>query len=145
MSYIDMRHRGFFPPRLTVGEAWDLGPRLIRVDSLVPTRDKSADTVFQGQVVHTSVKEQRIEVPTTKQVKVESIDSSSAKVENAEDEMVVQRNMTADIFLPGGRPATQQQLPKTRNYLLQPPVTAKGLTIPTSLREGQKRLLQGFL
>ena len=32
----------------------------------------------------------------------ESINSSNAEVENAEDEMVVRRNMTIDRFFPGG-------------------------------------------
>ena len=70
LSYIDVRHRGFFPPRLTIGEAWDLGPRLIRVGLLVPTRDGSADTIFQGRAVHTPVEEQHIEAPTAEQEEV---------------------------------------------------------------------------
>ena len=70
LSYIDVRHRGFFPPRLTIGEARDLGPRLIRVGLLVPTKDGSADTIFQGQAVHTSVEEQCIEAPTAEQEEV---------------------------------------------------------------------------
>ena len=57
LSFIDVQCRGFFPSRLTVGEAWELDPRLIRVGSLVPARDGSIDTVFQGQVAHTSVEE----------------------------------------------------------------------------------------
>ncbi|KAK9986298.1 hypothetical protein SO802_031249 [Lithocarpus litseifolius] len=66
LSYIDVRHQGFFPPRLTVGEARDLGPCLIRVSSLVLARDKSVDTIFQGRAVYTPVEEQRTEVPATK-------------------------------------------------------------------------------
>lgn len=50
LSYIDIWHRNFFPPRLTVGEAQDFGPRLIKVGSLVLVRDGSTDTVFQGHV-----------------------------------------------------------------------------------------------
>ena len=91
-----MRHQGFFPPRLTVGEARDLGPCLIRVGLLVPARDGTADIVFQGRALHTSVEEQQPEVLAAKQVKVELVDSSGAKVEDAEEEMVVRRNMTTN-------------------------------------------------
>lgn len=105
LSYINVWHRGFFPRRLTVGEPWDLGPRLIRVGSLVPTRDGSANTVFQGRVVHTPVEEQRKEVPTTEQTEVDSIDSLGAEAKNTENEMVFHRNMTTNYFLPSGCPA----------------------------------------
>ena len=44
----------------------------------------------------------------------ESINSSNAEVENAEDEMVARRNMTADQFFLGGRPAAQQQQPQDK-------------------------------
>lgn len=104
LSYIDVWHQGYFPPRLTIGEARDLGPRLIRIGSLVPVRDKSADTVFQGRAIHTLVEEHRTKVSATDQAEVESVDSFSAKAENVEDEMVVQRNMIAARFLPGSRP-----------------------------------------
>ena len=57
LSYIDVRHRGFLPPGLTVGEARDLGPRLIRLGSLLPVRDESTDSVFQGRVEHIPVEQ----------------------------------------------------------------------------------------
>ena len=104
MSYIDIRHRDFFPPRLTIGEAQDLDPRLIRVGSLVPASDGSANTVFQGRVVHT-VEEQRTKASVAEQVVVELVDSSSVEAKNAKDEMVVRRTMIADRFLLGGCPA----------------------------------------
>ena len=104
LSYIDIRNRDFFSPRLTIGEAQDLDPRLIRVGSLVPASDGSANTVFQGRAVHT-VEEQRTKAPVAEQVEVELVDSSSVEAKNAKDEMVVRRTMTADRFLLGGRPA----------------------------------------
>ena len=101
LSYIDVRYQGFFPLRLTVGEARELGPHLIRVGSLVPARDGSVNTFFQSRAMHTLGEEQRAEVLAIEQVEVKSVDSSGAKAENAEDEMVVRRTMTADRFLPG--------------------------------------------
>ena len=57
LSYIDVRHRRFLPPRLTVGEAQDLNPQLIRVGSLLPVRDETTDIVFQRRVEHILVKQ----------------------------------------------------------------------------------------
>ena len=45
LSYIDVRHANFLPPRLTVGEAHDLGPRYTCSDKLAPIRDESAKCV----------------------------------------------------------------------------------------------------
>ena len=119
LSYIDVRHRGFLLSGLTIGEARDLGPRRTRVGSLVPVRDESIDIVFQGHVVHISVEEPHMEVQAANQVEVEPVDSSGANVENAGDEMVVHRNMTANWFLPGGRLAAQQQI-QGRDQLSRP-------------------------
>ena len=91
-----MQHQGFLPPRLTVGEARDLGPCLIRVGLLVPIRDDTTDIVFQGWALHTPVEEQRLEVLAAEQVKVELVDSSGAEVKDVEEEMVVRWNMIAD-------------------------------------------------
>ena len=102
LSYIDVQDQGFFPSRLTVGEARDLGSHLIRVGSLVPVRDELADTVFQGRALHMPVEEQRAKVLATEQAKAESVDSSSAKAMDTKDEMVVRRNMMANWFLPDG-------------------------------------------
>ena len=44
------------PPPLTVGEAWDLGPYIVKAESLVPLRDTSAKTVSRNQAVHRLVK-----------------------------------------------------------------------------------------
>ena len=45
LSYIDVRHANFLPPRLTVGEARDLGPRYTCSDELAPIRDEFAERV----------------------------------------------------------------------------------------------------
>lgn len=104
LSYIDVWHPNFLPPNLAVGKAWDLGPRLVRANSLLLGRGASANFVFQGRAVHISVKEPHVEVQPTDQEEAESVNSLSAKDEQAEGKMVVRRNMTAYRFLPGGRP-----------------------------------------
>ena len=48
LSYIDVQHANFLPPKLTVGEARDLSPRYICSNELVPVRDKSAERVSQN-------------------------------------------------------------------------------------------------
>ena len=46
LSYIDVRHANFLPPRLTVGEARDLGPCYTCSDELAPIRDEFAKRVL---------------------------------------------------------------------------------------------------
>ena len=45
LSYIDVRYANFLLPRLTVGEARDLGPHYTCSDELVPIRDEFAEHV----------------------------------------------------------------------------------------------------
>ena len=47
LSYIDVRHANFLPPKLTVGEACDLGLRYTCLDELAPIRDESAKRMSQ--------------------------------------------------------------------------------------------------
>ena len=43
LSYIDVRHSNFLPPKLTVGEARDLGRNYTCSDELAPIRDESTE------------------------------------------------------------------------------------------------------
>ena len=45
ISYIDVRHANFLPPKFMVGEARYLGPRYICSDELAPIRDEFAKRV----------------------------------------------------------------------------------------------------
>ena len=45
LSYIDVWHANFLPPRLTVDEARDLDPRYTCSNELAPIRDESAERV----------------------------------------------------------------------------------------------------
>ena len=45
LSYIDVRHANFLPPRLTVGDTRDLGPRYTCLNELAPIKDESAEHV----------------------------------------------------------------------------------------------------
>ena len=95
LSYIDVRHRGFLPSGLTVGEAQDLSPWLIIVGSLLPVRDGITDTVFQGCAEHIPVKQLSEGVLAAEQVEFELVDSLKAKADDLGEEMVVRRNTIA--------------------------------------------------
>ena len=47
LSYINVWHTNFLPPRFTVGEARDLGRRYTCLDDLAPLWDESAECVSQ--------------------------------------------------------------------------------------------------
>ena len=105
------------PPSLTVGEAQDLGPRIVRAKSLVPLRDTLAEIVSRNRFVHRPV--ERPEDPAPIQVAepaaAESVNSSRVESDPGEDEIVTRRAMTIDRFVSGTCPTTQQQEPQRRN------------------------------
>ena len=78
LSYIYVRHPNFLPLNLTVGKAQDLGPWLVKADSLVPVRDASTNFDFQGRVIHKPVKEPHAEVQPVEQAEAEFVNSSKA-------------------------------------------------------------------
>ena len=45
LSYIDVWHANFLSPRLTIGEARDLGPRYTCLDELAPIKDEYVERV----------------------------------------------------------------------------------------------------
>ena len=88
-----------------VGKARDRSPQLIRVGSLVPTRDGTVDTVFHGHAEHIPVEQPVREVQVVERAEAESVDSSEAEVEDPGATMVVRCTMIADQFLPGSQQA----------------------------------------
>lgn len=111
LSYLDVRHKGFLPLGLTLGEAWNLGPRLIKLGLLVPVKDESANTVFHSRAKHIPVEDLQDEVRVAEPVKAKLVASLEADIEDLGHKMVVHWNMTADRFLPGRQPTVQQQIP----------------------------------
>ena len=105
LSYIDVRHPNFLPPNLTVGEAQDLSPRLVRMESLVLMRNASATSVFQGCAVHRPIKESDTLVQPAEQAEVESINFSEVEAEQEEGNMVNRRTMTMERFIPSTHPS----------------------------------------
>ncbi|KAL0005182.1 hypothetical protein SO802_012743 [Lithocarpus litseifolius] len=86
-SYIDVQHLNFLPLNLTVGEARDLGPQLSRENSLVPVRDASANSVFQGRAIHKPVEEPYVVAQPSKQEETELINSSEVEAKQEKGNM----------------------------------------------------------
>ena len=108
LSYINVRHANLLPPSLTVGEARNFGPRFVKVGSLEPVRDTSAETVSRNRSIHQPI--ERPEDPAPIQVAelaaAESV-HSSAEFDLGEEEMVTRWVMTIDRFVPGAWPAAR--------------------------------------
>jgi len=98
-----------------VGKARDLDPRLVRPESPIPARDASTNSVLQGRATHRPVEEPQAEVQPANQAATESVNSSEAKTEQGEGEMVIKRTMTIDWFLPGACLVAQQQQTQGKN------------------------------
>jgi len=98
LSYIDVRHANFLPSFLTVGEAWDLGPRYTIAEDLEPVRDQSAKRISQSRKVHIPVEEPKA------QARIAEPEVAEA---DQDAEMVSRQKMTVDQFLPDTRPMAQ--------------------------------------
>ena len=88
-----------------MGEARDLGPRLVRAESLVPVRVTSTIFIFQGHAVHRPVEEPGAVVQPAEQAEVESINSLEVEAEHEEGNMVTRRTMMIYRFIPSAYPA----------------------------------------
>ena len=123
LSYIDVWHANFLPPKLTVGEARELGKRYTYSDELEPLRDESTVRVSRHlrELAHEAIQE---EIPVQEPVHPEDLVEPEAPVEEAEhfaiyvtnlsttdfflgEDMVTLKTMTIDRFVPGARQATQ--------------------------------------
>lgn len=98
LSYIDVWHANFLPPFLTVGEAWDLGPRYTTAEDLEPVRDESAKRISRSRKVHIPVEKPKAQARTTEPEVAEA---------DQDAKMVSRQKITVDQFLPGTRPTTQ--------------------------------------
>ena len=131
MSYIDVRHANFLPPRLTIGEARDLGKRYTYSDELAPLRDESAKLVSQRlqELAHKAVHEVPIQEPAHPE---DPIEPKALAVEAEQfvinllatdsfphEEMVTQKTMTIDRFVPVAWQAAQP--PPSQSQVQAPP------------------------
>ena len=122
LSYIDIRHANFIPPRLTVGEAKELGKRYTCSDELAPLRDEFTEHVSRHlrEFAHEAIHEVPVQEPAHPEDPIEL----EASVEEAEqfaidvtdlsatdsfprEDMVTRKTMTIDRFVPDARQATQ--------------------------------------
>ena len=124
LLYIDVWHANFLPPRLTIGEARDLGPRYTCSDELTPIKDESAECVsrrrrelaFQ-QVEQRNPPPEELEAPAQEEeAAVELVHSSGV-----ESEMVTRRVMSISRFVPNAQAPEQQQPPLAQVQSPPPP------------------------
>ena len=114
LSYIDVRHANFLPPRLTVGEARDLGPYYTCLDELAPIRDEFAERVsrHRRELVYQQV-EQGNPPPAELKAPAQEEEATAESVHSsgAEFEMVIKRVMSISHFVPDVQAPEQQQPP----------------------------------
>ena len=103
LLYIDVWHANFLPPRLTIGEARDLGSRYTCSDELAPIRDKSAECVSRRrrELAFQQV-EQRNPPPEELEALAQEEEAAAKLVHSsgAESEMVTRRVMSISRFMP---------------------------------------------
>lgn len=119
LSYINVRHANFLPPFLTVGEAWDLGPRYTTTEDLAPMRDESAERVSHNCQAHIPIKGPDTPIQVTEPVAAVPVHSLTEA--DLGEEMVTRRNLSVDWFLPSACPAAQSQQPLSRDRTPPPP------------------------
>ena len=123
MSYIDVRHANFLPPKLTIGEARGLGKRYTYSDELAPLRDESAERVSRRlqELAHEAIQEEVLvqgfaypEDPVEPEAPIEEAEHFAVDITNLSatdsflgEDMVTWKTMTIDRFVPGARQAMQ--------------------------------------
>ena len=123
LSYIDVRHANFLPPRLTIGEARNLGKCYTYSDELFPLRDESAECVSRRlrELAHKAIHEAPIQEPAQPEgpAKLEApiveaeqfIINLLATDSLPREDMMTRKTLTIDRFVPGARQAMQPTLP----------------------------------
>ena len=121
LSYIDVWHANFLPPRFTVGEARDLGLWYTCSNELALIRDKSAKCMSRCRQEQAHVLVQ-LEAPTQPEVQVEpeapfepeapdqAVEEAAVKSVSSletKSDIMMRRKMTINRFVPGARPAAQ--------------------------------------
>ena len=117
LSYIDVRHSNFLPPKLTVGEARDLGWRYTCSDELAPLRDESAELASRRlrELAHKAVQQEQLAEPEAPIREVEHIaakfSDSSRTYPTCGEEMVTRKTLSFSLFILGARQTVPQQPP----------------------------------
>ena len=126
LSYIDVRHSNFLPPKLTVGEARDLGWRYTCSEELAPLRDESAKLASRRlrELAHKAIQQEQPVKPEApireaEHIAAESSDSSKTHPTRGE-EMVTRKTLSVSWFIPDACQTAPQQPPQRRGQT--PPV-----------------------
>ena len=129
LSYIDVRHTNFLPPKFTVGEAQDIGRQYTCSDELAPIRDELVEIASRclQERAHKAIQRKD---PTKPEAPVQEAKHAAIESSNSSrmhsicgEEMVTYKTLTISRFIPGARQVTQQQPPQGRGQtpLAHPP------------------------
>ena len=118
LSYFDVRHPNFLPPNLTIGEARDFGPRLVRVESLVPVRDDSANSISHNHTVHRPIKQPQAQVHSIEQAASKLVSSSEVDTDQAKTRWWSNNQWPLTIFCPAPIQQRSNNKPKAGVKLL---------------------------
>ena len=77
------------------------------MESLVPVRNASANSIFQGCVVHRPIEEPGAVVQSVEQAEVKSINSFEVEAKQEEGNIVTKRKMTIERLIPSEHPSAQ--------------------------------------
>ena len=131
MSYIDIRHADFLPPRLTIGEARDLGKRYTCSNELAPLQDESTERVSRRlqELAHKAIHEGPIQEPAHPEdlaepegptIEAEQFIINLLATESFPHEgMVTRKTLTIDRFILGARQVVQP--PPSQSQVQAPP------------------------
>lgn len=94
---MDVRLLDILPKGLTSGEARDLGPRLVKHDSLEPIQDGLGDTIFQGHAEHIPMDAPPLGDPDEEGL---SVEETNPMLPTSTEKMVKKRSMALDRWFP---------------------------------------------
>ena len=118
LSYIDVLYANFLLSRLTIGEARELGKRYTCSDELAPLRDESAERMSRRprELAHKAIHEVPVQEPAHLEDHVELeapvveakqfVTDLPATDSFPHEDMVTQKTMSIDRFVPGAWQAT---------------------------------------
>ena len=118
LSYIDVQHSNFLPPKFTVGEARGLGRCYTCSDELAPIRNEFAELASRRlrELAHKAIQQEEPAEPEAlvQEAKHAAAESSgSSKTHPAcGEEMVTCKTLSISWFIPSACQVAQQQPPQ---------------------------------
>ena len=135
LSYIDVQYINFLPPKLTTGEARELGPQFTGSDELVPLRDESAEQASRRlrEIAHEAIQQdqvpQQLDPENPVAVPQQQVVEAAALLAEAIQpggRMVSRKVMTIDRFMSSARQPNQPPPSQGRGQASHPSPSQAG-------------------